>query len=267
MRAKQKISAGDVLGIGCENGQGIICDFSRYVDNLLVNPRYRLQAEKIVRTFTNQVLESSSALIFRLPSLILNLFIAFFTSYYLFKDGKALIKKLKRLLPLKLHHQKHVFTQLGQTTHAIIYGSIIIALIQGALGAIGFLIVGLDSPIIWGLVMSVFALVPLVGTTIIWGPAGLLLLANGYISGDTIQMGKGIGLLIYGALVISTIDNILKPKIIGDRTQIHPVLILLGVLGGIKFFGPIGLLAGPLFLALAITFLEIYEREKIYLKR
>ena len=146
--------------------------------------------------------------------------------------------------------------------HAIVYGSIVVALIQGTLGGIGFWIVGIPSPILWGILMSLFALIPMVGTGIIWVPASLGMAAYGYLSGDTVMVWKAIGLFIYGVFVIAGIDNVLKPKIIGERAHVHPVIILLGVLGGLKFFGIVGFAVGPLILAIFITFLEIYEYEK-----
>ncbi|MFQ5620928.1 MAG: AI-2E family transporter, partial [Candidatus Nanoarchaeia archaeon] len=144
----------------------------------------------------------------------------------------------------------------------VIYGSLVIALIQGALGALGFMIFGVGSPILWGLVMSLFALVPFIGTPIIWGPAGLLLVIDGFVDGQTNLVAKGIGLLIYGTLVISTVDNILKPKLIGKKAKIHPIVVLIGVLGGLSLLGFVGFVVGPLVLALFEALIEVYEKEK-----
>ena len=124
---------------------------------------------------------------------------------------------------------------------------------------IGLLIIGVKSALLWGLVMMIFALVPFVGTPIVWIPLGLI----EFISGNP---AKGILVLLYGALVISSIDNIIKPRIIGKKAQVHPVLILLGVLGGIKMFGFVGLMFGPLLLALLLVLLDLYQVDRVVSK-
>jgi predicted PurR-regulated permease PerM len=163
---------------------------------------------------------------------------------------------------MKLHHQKQVMQQLDEVSFAIIYGSLLIALIQGGIGAIGFYFFGISSPLTWGIIMSIFALIPFIGTAIVWLPMSLILVVQGITTSSSSTMLKGVGLLLYGALIISTIDNILKPHIIGKRAKIHPVLVLLGVLGGLAFFGFIGFIVGPLILAVVATVIEIYEKER-----
>jgi predicted PurR-regulated permease PerM len=143
------------------------------------------------------------------------------------------------------------------------YGSILIAVIQGALGALGFWIFGIESFFIWGMVMAIFALVPFVGTAIIWIPAALYLIAKGTTSGNMTLVWHGVGLLLYGVFIISSADNLLKPKLIGDRAGMHPVVVLLGVLGGLSLFGFAGFLIGPLILAAMTSFADIYQKEKI----
>jgi len=182
--------------------------------------------------------------------------------FFLFRDGKILIDKVERIMPLKDKYRKHVFEKLNNMTYAVIYGSIIIAIIQGTLGGIGFLIFGLPSPLLWGMAMIFASLIPYIGSSIIWFPASLILILDGYVSLETTPIIKGILLILYGIFVVSTIDNILKPKIIGSKGGLHPVLVLLGVVGGLKFLGFIGLIIGPIILAMLVTFINIYEEEK-----
>jgi predicted PurR-regulated permease PerM len=150
----------------------------------------------------------------------------------------------------------------AEITSATIYGQIMLSLVQGALGGLGFLIFGVSSPILWGLVMAIFAFLPVIGTAFIWVPAGLILLVNGLLSHSNSLLWRGIGLLLYGALIVSTVDNLLRPRIVGRKAHMHPVLVLLGVLGGLQAFGFLGFVIGPLILALLMTFVRIYEREK-----
>ena len=193
---------------------------------------------------------------------MLDMFIVLFVMFFLFRDGKIFIDKIERIMPLKSKYRKHVFKKLNDMAYAVIYGSIIIAIIQGALGGIGFLMFGLPSPILWGIVMMFASLIPYVGSSLIWLPASLILIFSGYVNSDSTLMVKGILFILYGVFIIGTIDNILKPKIIGDKGGLHPVLVLLGVVGGLNLLGFIGVIIGPIVLAMLVTFIGIYEEEK-----
>ena len=107
-----------------------------------------------------------------------------------------------------------------------------------------------------------FSLIPFIGSSIIWFPAALLLIFNGYIQLDNVIIIKGVLLILWGMFIVGLIDNLLKPKIIGSKARIHPVLVLIGVLGGLKVFGIIGIIIGPIILALLTTFIKIYEEGK-----
>ena len=165
-------------------------------------------------------------------------------------------------MPLKAKNRNQVIKKLNDMSFAVIYGSLIIAILQGILGGIGFLILGLPSPLLWGIAMIFASLIPYIGSSIIWFPTALFLLFDGYLNLDTTLIIKGILLLIYGIFVIGTIDNILKPKIIGSRGGLHPILVLLGVVGGLKFLGFIGIIICTIILAMLVTFIKIYEEEK-----
>ncbi len=260
LRAKQRLIAGEIFGFECE--QGRFCFILNKVKDVTTSQSFKGYIEDAVSRFSNFVLAQASDLVFALPKVFLQMFVAFFVSFYLFKDGTNLMVRLKKILPLKPRFQKEIFRKIDQITYAVIYGSIIIALIQGSLGAIGFFIFGISSPILWGILMSIFALIPFLGTTVIWGPTALFLIIEGLAGGETGVLIKGIGLLVYGILVVSSIDNLLKPKLIGQKAKVHPVLILVGVLGGLVFLGFVGFVVGPLILALFEAFLEIYEKEK-----
>jgi len=260
VRAKQKVFSGELLSYKCQDG--VLCTTITKMQEFVKKPNIRTHIEQSLAKFSTFILEEASNILFRIPRLLLSSFIAFFVAFYLFKDGVEFVKRTKNLIPIKKQFRKEVFGKIDQVTHAVIYGSIIIALIQGALGALGFFIFGLDSPILWGFIMSIFALIPFVGTTIIWAPAGLFLLFDGLITDEKIILIRGIGLLIYGALLISSVDNVLKPKLIGRRAQVHPALVLIGALGGLVLFGFIGFILGPLILSLFEAFIQIYEKEK-----
>jgi len=227
-----------------------ILDFSFQV----IGPDFALFMDSLIKEAALYIKEISSGLLTSIPNFILNIFIMFFTIFFLFRDGKDIIKNLERL-PIKKHQKEVLFGQFKVVSKAVLYGWFIAALIQGILGAIGFAVVGISNPIFWGVVMAILAMIPVIGTPIIWAPAGIWLVYSG-------SMIKGIGLLIYGLLFISTIDNFIKPVIIGKKTKIHTVTIFLGIIGGIKLFGITGIVIGPLILSYLTALIKIYGVKK-----
>jgi predicted PurR-regulated permease PerM len=133
-----------------------------------------------------------------------------------------------------------------------VYGGVVIALIQGILGGTAFYFLGLNSPVLWGCAMTVMSFLPLFGTFSIWGPAAAYLIIQGSVM-------KGVILLLYGVFIISIVDNILRPIIISGRTKMPTLAVFFSVLGGIKFFGLIGFIMGPLVLALFVSVFEIFK--------
>ncbi|MCK6462947.1 MAG: AI-2E family transporter [Candidatus Pacebacteria bacterium] len=172
--------------------------------------------------------------------------------YYFFKDGHNLKKKLVDLSPLADDSDETIFRKLRQSVNSVIKGNLIIALIKGALSAIGFIIFGISNPVLWGTVSAVAALVPGVGTAIVFVPAVLFLFLGG-------KVVPAAGLLVWGAAVVGMIDNFLGPKLIGRGMRLHPLIVLLSVLGGIALFGPVGFLIGPIILSLLFALLDIYS--------
>ena len=236
--SKQKLLSGNVPE--CKPAERFTCRIANAVATKLNEPKTRYHFQTTITQATSKVTESISNLIFTIPIFLANLFIMLFVMFFLFRDGAAFADKIERILPLKIEDGKRVIKRLSDTAYAVVYGSLVIAIVQGTLGGIGFLIFGVPSPILWGLVMMLASLIPYVGSSIIWLPASLMIVLNGYTDMETGTIIKGMLLMLYGLFIISTIDQILKPKIIGDKSGLHPVLVLLGVLGGLKFFGFIG---------------------------
>ena len=246
----------------CQPVDKPICIINNYISEKADDPQLRYYFDTTVKEATTKITDTISNILFSIPIFILHLFIVLFVMFFLFKDGKIFVDKIERILPLKGKYRNHVFNKLNDMAYAVVYGSIIIAIIQGTLGGIGFLIFGLPSPLLWGLIMIFMALIPYIGSSVIWFPASLILLFNGYVNMETTPVIKGILLMLYGIFVVGTIDNILKPKIIGDKGGLHPVLVLLGVVGGLNFLGFVGIIVGPIILAMLVTFIKIYEEEK-----
>ena len=259
--SRQKLASGNMLP-ECKPPEKAICGAVNYVAAKANDPKTRYHFETTIKQFTSRITSSISNIFFTIPSLMVDLFIMFFAAFFLFRDGAIFLDKIERILPLKAEDRQKVFKKLDDTAYAVIYGSIIIAVAQGALGGIGFFIFGVPSPILWGLVMMLASLIPYIGSSIVWLPASLMLIINGYIDMEAGIIIKGVLLMLYGIFIVSTIDNILKPKLIGDKSGLHPLLVLLGVVGGLKFLGIIGVIVGPMIIALLVTFIKIYEEEK-----
>lgn len=187
-----------------------------------------------------------------ITALILDLFIFFVALYYLLRDGQRLVRELISLSPLEDTDDEIVFGNLESAVNSVVKGSLTIALIQGTLTAVGFAIFGVPSAVLWGTVAAIAALIPGIGTALVILPAIGYLFFSGHIP-------QAIGLLIWGVVAVGLIDNLLGPRLIGGRMRLHPLLVLLSVLGGIAFFGPIGIFLGPLTLSLLFAFIKIYS--------
>ncbi len=198
------------------------------------------------------VINAVSSFILSIPTRILDFFITIFILFYLFKDGEILVNKIKRWLPLSSSQKNILFKEIKEVTYGIIYGLFITGLVQGSVGALGFFIFGIPNPLLWGMIMTILAILPIIGPVLVWLPMGIIQIASG-------NLFSGIGILAYGFSIVSTIDNIIRPKLISAKVKIHPVLILLGIVGGIKLFGLIGIIIGPLALAILIVSLRLYN--------
>ena len=258
--SRQKSSNVQLLSSECQTVDKPACRLLNYFTEKANNPQIKYYLDTTIKGVTTRITGKIADILVSVPVFMLHMFITLFVMFFLFKDGHLLINKVERLLPLKEKHRDRVIKKLNDMTFAVIYGSIIIAILQGTLGGIGFFLLGLPTPLLWGLVMIFASFIPYIGSSIIWLPASLLLILNGYE--DPTSVVKGVILIIYGVFVVGTIDNILKPKIIGEKGGLHPVLVLLGVVGGLQFFGFIGVMVGPILLALLVAFVNIYEEEK-----
>ena len=246
--------------LGCADQTSLFCATSQDIAAFITNEKYRGYFEfalKAIPPVAQDVKEAA----FHIARFALNIFIVFFAMFFIYRDGQAFTKSLEPLLPLSAADRRRIFAQFNDLTYAIVYGNLMTAGLQGLATSLGFWFFGIHSPLLWGFLAAFFALIPFVGASLIWGPAGIYLLATGFSQGNTGVIISGIVLLLYGALVISMIDNILRPKLIGDRANVHPVIVLLGVMGGLGVFGFIGVVLGPVILAFLITFTEIFKKE------
>lgn len=206
------------------------------------------------KSVTSFLVGQSAMILKEFGLLLFSGFVMFFALYYFFKDAHLIIRKIMVISPLPTRYEKELFRKFKEISLATLYGIFLTSVAQGILGGIGFAIAGVPSSLFWGTAVGVFSLVPVVGTALVWLPAGIILLIGGNIFG-------GIFMLAWGVLVVSTVDNFLRAYLIGGRTNTNQLLTFLAVFGGLEMFGLIGVLLGPLILNLFFTFLYIYEME------
>lgn len=175
-----------------------------------------------------------------------------YTLFFFLRDGEKIIQKAIRLFPLGDRYEKLLFNKFTYTISATIKGTLVVGSVQGILGGLMFAATGVPSPLIFGILMGIFAIIPVTGTGIVWGPTGLVMILTGHV-------WQGIVILAVGTLVISTIDNFLRPILVGKDLRMHPVVILFSTLGGVALFGISGLVVGPVIASLFQSFWEIYE--------
>jgi predicted PurR-regulated permease PerM len=252
--AKENIVGKGFFDISCENVNSVKCNTVNFVSG-----SGYFDFDEIVDSIFKKITEFATYLVVRIPNTIVGLALALFISFFLFKDGKRLVSNITEILPLNQKHSNKLVEQFGRVTYSVVFAHIIVAIAQGVLGAIGFYIFGIESAVFWGVVMTIFALLPLIGPAIIWVPAAAFLLINGIITNSYWSMGMGIGLFLYGILIISISDNLLRIKLVGGRADVHPLTVLVGIIGGINLFGLIGIFIGPIALSLLITFFKDFS--------
>ncbi|MGB0653732.1 MAG: AI-2E family transporter [Thermoplasmatota archaeon] len=189
-----------------------------------------------------------------LAEALVGMFVLLYVLYYTYLDGERFVLYLRDLLPLQDAHRDLIFHEITIVTQAVMYGSVLVAFLQAVLGALGFMLFGVPNVIFWGFVMFILALLPVIGPPLIYVPWSVYLIGTG-------ETFRGIGLLVYSVILVSTLDNFIRPALISSRAHIHPVIILLGVLGGLAFFGFSGFILGPLVLSIFVTILGFYRKE------
>lgn len=208
-------------------------------------------AAKTFSRLMYQSIASISKSAFRIGMLF---FVYLFTMYYLFKDGPSFMNTVRELIPLKEEHTDLLVSKFTFTTMATIKGTLLIGTIQGVLAGLMFWILGVGAPVLWGVVMTILSIIPILGSGLVWGPAAVVKIVTGHVP-------SGIIMLVFGMLVIGTIDNLLRPRLVAREAMMHPLLVFLGIIGGISLFGISGFLIGPVISALFISIWDIYRDE------
>jgi predicted PurR-regulated permease PerM len=196
------------------------------------------------------LMASSGAILSNVATFFVDLALALFATFFLLRDADAIMRAVRRILPMSLEAREAFITRTADLIAAGVTSSVIVAALQGLLGGIAFAAVGLSAPVFWGVVMGFMCLLPF-GAAIVWLPASLLLMATGSVT-------RGVVLIVLGAGVVSMVDNVVRPLLLSGRVQMNGLVIFISLLGGLNVFGLLGIVLGPLVVVTAISLVSAY---------
>ena len=187
---------------------------------------------------------------------VLGFVLTFYLLFYFLRDRRAALQSLRSSLPLSRVEMDRLFGRVADSIYATVYGTLAVSAVQGLLGGLMFWWLGLPAPLLWGVVMALLAVVPVLGAFVVWIPAALFLALEG-------SWGKALILTLWGGVVVGGIDNLLWPILVGNRLKLHTILAFISVVGGLILFGPAGLILGPVALTITAVLLEIWRNRTV----
>jgi predicted PurR-regulated permease PerM len=205
-----------------------------------------------LRTFAGWLSNAAGSIVKGSVFQLIGFFLTFYLLFFFLRDRRAILDSVRSLSPLSDAEMALLFARIADTIHATIYGTLAVSAMQGLLGGLMFWWLGLAAPLLWGLVMALLAIVPMLGAFIVWVPAAIFLALEG-------SWGKALILTAWGVLVVGTIDNLMRPILVGNRLKLHTVLAFMSVVGGLILFGPAGLILGPVTLSVTLVLLEVWR--------
>ncbi len=209
------------------------------------------KAGQAVGSLSRLLLSRFSSLTFGTINFLFLVFVFLYTMFFFLIDGERLINKILHYLPLEDHDEQLLLARFTSVSRATLKGTAVIGVLQGGLSGLAFWFVGIPSAVFWGTVMTVLSVIPGIGTALVWVPAAIILASGGHYY-------KAAGLTVFCALVVGSLDNLLRPALVGKDTEMHDLMIFFGTMGGIFMFGVPGIIIGPLIAALFITIWDIY---------
>lgn len=217
----------------------------------LANVDFQSVIKDAVGTITRAIGTHATTVIANITKNLFYFVLMIFAMYFFFRDGDKIVSFMKRVTPLKPMQVTLLYSHMRQVIEGTMYGGVVVALVQGALGGILFAIMGISSPVLWGAVMAFLAFMPVIGPFLVYIPAGLILI----LSGSPI---KGILIIAIGT-GISQVDNFLRPQLFTGKTEMHTLLLFFSIMGGIVMFGLLGVVLGPLITAVFLSLLKVFE--------
>jgi predicted PurR-regulated permease PerM len=215
-------------------------------------PQARLQILDKLGAMSSEIASRTVAIVGNVVMMFVQALFVVFVMFYLFRDGKIVREALAGAIPLRNRETRMILSRVREVVGASVNGVLVIATIQGTLGGIAFAALGLPSAIVWGAAMIFLSLIPVAGAFVIWVPAAIYLAVTG-------AWIKALLLTLWGVVVIGLVDNFLRPRLVGQRAKLHDLFIFFAVLGGLQVFGLIGLVLGPVVLAVALSLFETFS--------
>ena len=246
-------------------------NFNTYFNLPLIQkiPFYKEIYSQIIGSFDNiksWIFQRITSFVTSIPHVFFNYFLILAITFFLLIDAPKAIKALTNLKLFKKAHYDFLIKEIWDITYGIVYGQILVAMIQGLVGGIGIFFGSLifnvhdASPIIWGVLMAISALLPIVGTGLIWAPLGLFRIYEGIALNQPNLIWFGIFILIWGATIVSNIDGLIRPFFISSKIKVHPIIVLIGAIGGVMQLGFVGIFIGPIILGLFVKSLDIFMK-------
>ena len=211
------------------------------------------KAGELVSGASSFLVDSLSNVTMSTVNFLFMFFVLLYTMFFFLKEGHTILNKILFYLPLTDTDERRMLEKFTSVTRATIKGTLVIGLLQGGMAGLAFWVVGIRGALFWGTVMTVLSIVPVVGSALVWFPAVIILAATGHI-------GKAIGLWAFCGLLVGSVDNILRPRLVGKDTKMHELLIFFSTMGGIAMFGMAGFIIGPIIAALFVTVWDIYGK-------
>jgi predicted PurR-regulated permease PerM len=230
----------------------------RMLDRIPFAQRFLPEGDQVVQHIRDAAGGTGSFLMGRLAaatrgtvSFFIQLLVLLYALFYFLADGPKILGSILQYIPLQRAQKEELLGRFVSVTRATLRGSLLIGLLQGLVAGLAFWVAGVPGPAFWGTVMVVLSIIPIIGAVLIWLPAGIWLIMAG-------QVGAGVALLVWCAVALGSIDNLLRPRLIGRDARMSDLLILLSTLGGILLFGAVGFIVGPIVAALFVTVWHIY---------
>jgi len=209
------------------------------------------KAGEMVGKMSGFLINSLSTATIGTANFLIMTLIMLYTMFYFLIDGDKLLTQILYYVPLKYDDEERILKQFTSVARATLKGTAVIGFLQGTLAGLAFAVVGIPSAVFWGAIMTVASIIPSIGSALIWGPAAFILALNG-------QIGKAIGLTVFCAVVVGSLDNLLRPILVGKDTKMHELLVFFSTLGGIIMFGIVGILIGPIIAALFSAIWDLF---------